>query len=123
MSLAETTSFSRHAGAAHSPDRLARSYAYQVVLLDEWRRYGIEVVFLNKAIGQSLEDDVLLQPVVTNRPPISTASLESDSFICSFMSVPSGALPYKHCSPHTAGLSFNVTRSELKTSRDLMFLR
>ncbi|MGO9615029.1 MAG: recombinase family protein [Bryobacteraceae bacterium] len=22
----------------HSPDRLARSYAYQVVLLDEWRR-------------------------------------------------------------------------------------
>jgi site-specific DNA recombinase len=24
----------------HSPDRLARSYAYQVVLLDEWRRLG-----------------------------------------------------------------------------------
>jgi site-specific DNA recombinase len=45
----------------HSPDRLARSYAYQVVLLDEWRRYGIEVVFLNKAIGQSPEDDLLLQ--------------------------------------------------------------
>jgi site-specific DNA recombinase len=45
----------------HSPDRLARSYAYQVVLLDERRRYGIEVVFLNKAIGQSPEDDLLLQ--------------------------------------------------------------
>ena len=45
----------------HSPDRLARSYAYQVVLLDEWRRYGIEAVFLNKAIGQSPEDDLLLQ--------------------------------------------------------------
>ncbi len=45
----------------HSPDRLARSYAYQVVLLDEWRRYGIEVIFLNKAIGQSPEDDLLLQ--------------------------------------------------------------
>jgi site-specific DNA recombinase len=45
----------------HSPDRLARSYAYQVVLLDEWRRYGAEVVFLNKAIGQSPEDDLLLQ--------------------------------------------------------------
>jgi site-specific DNA recombinase len=45
----------------HSPDRLARSYAYQVVLLDEWRRYGVEVVFLNKAIGQSPEDDLLLQ--------------------------------------------------------------
>ena len=39
----------------HSPDRLARSYAYQVVLLDEWWRYGIEVVFLNQAIGQSPE--------------------------------------------------------------------
>jgi site-specific DNA recombinase len=36
----------------HSPDRLARSYAYQVVLLDEWRRYGIEVVFLNKEPGR-----------------------------------------------------------------------
>lgn len=45
----------------HSPDRLARSYAYQVVLLDEWRRLGIEVVFLNKAIGKSPEDDLLLQ--------------------------------------------------------------
>lgn len=45
----------------HSPDRLARSYAYQVVLLDEWRRYGIDVVFLNKAIGQSPEDNLLLQ--------------------------------------------------------------
>jgi site-specific DNA recombinase len=45
----------------HSPDRLARSYAYQVVLLEDWRRYGIEVVFLNKAIGQSPEDDLLLQ--------------------------------------------------------------
>jgi len=45
----------------HSPDRLARSYAYQVVLLDEWRRYGIEAIFLNKAIGKSPEDDLLLQ--------------------------------------------------------------
>jgi len=34
---------------------LARS-SYQVVLLDEWRRYGIEVAFLNKAIGQSPEE-------------------------------------------------------------------
>ena len=28
----------------HSPDRLARSYAYQVLLLEEFRRGGIEVV-------------------------------------------------------------------------------
>jgi site-specific DNA recombinase len=45
----------------HSPDRLARNYAYQVLLLDEWRRVGVEVVFLNRALGQSPEDDLLLQ--------------------------------------------------------------
>ncbi len=45
----------------HSPDRLARNYAYQVLLLDEWRRHGIEVAFLNRPLGQSPEDDLLLQ--------------------------------------------------------------
>lgn len=45
----------------HSPDRLARNYAYQVLLLDEWRRCGVEVVFLNRPLGQSPEDDLLLQ--------------------------------------------------------------
>ena len=45
----------------HSPDRLARNYAYQVLLLDEWQRRGIEVVFLNRPLGQSPEDDLLLQ--------------------------------------------------------------
>src|SRR5215831_13980147 len=45
----------------HSPDRLARNYAYQVLLMDEWRRAGVEVVFLNRSLGQSPEDDLLLQ--------------------------------------------------------------
>jgi len=45
----------------HSPDRLARNYAYQVLLLDEWRRRGVEVMFLNRPLGQSPEDDLLLQ--------------------------------------------------------------
>jgi site-specific DNA recombinase len=45
----------------HSPDRLARNYAYQVLLIDEWRRAGLEVVFLNRPLGQSPEDDLLLQ--------------------------------------------------------------
>src|SRR5258708_26751162 len=45
----------------HSPDRLARNYAYQVLLLDEWQRRGIEVVFLNRPLGKSPEDDLLLQ--------------------------------------------------------------
>lgn len=45
----------------HSPDRLARRYAYQVLLIDEFQRAGIEVVFLNHSIGQTPEDDLLLQ--------------------------------------------------------------
>src|SRR5438132_9268673 len=45
----------------HSPDRLARKYAYQVLLVEEFRRAGVEVIFLNRALGQSPEDDLLLQ--------------------------------------------------------------
>jgi site-specific DNA recombinase len=44
-----------------APDRLARRYAYQVLLVEEFRRAGVEVVFLNRAIGGSAEDDLLLQ--------------------------------------------------------------
>ena len=36
----------------HSPDRLARRYAYQVLLIDEFHRAGVEVVFLNRPIGR-----------------------------------------------------------------------
>jgi site-specific DNA recombinase len=45
----------------HSPDRLARRYAYQALLLDEFHAAGVEVVFLNRALGQSPEDELLLQ--------------------------------------------------------------
>ena len=45
----------------HSPDRLARKYAYQVLLVEEFQRLGVEVVFLNRPLGQSPEDDLLLQ--------------------------------------------------------------
>lgn len=45
----------------HSPDRLARKYAYQVLLIDELQRAGVEVVFLNRELGRSPEDDLLLQ--------------------------------------------------------------
>jgi site-specific DNA recombinase len=44
-----------------APDRLARCHAYQILLVDELRRLGIEVVFLNRAIGSSAEDELLLQ--------------------------------------------------------------
>ena len=45
----------------HSPDRLARKYAYQVMLVDECQRAGVTMVFLNRALGQSPEDELLLQ--------------------------------------------------------------
>ncbi len=45
----------------HSPDRLARKYAYQVLLVDEWQRAGLEIVFLNYELGGSPEDELLLQ--------------------------------------------------------------
>ena len=45
----------------HSPDRLARKYAYQVLLVDEFHRAGIEVIFLHRELGRSPEDDLLLQ--------------------------------------------------------------
>jgi site-specific DNA recombinase len=46
----------------HSPDRLARNYAYQVVLLEEFQRHGVEVLFLNDLAGAaSAEKNLLLQ--------------------------------------------------------------
>src|SRR5262249_8390799 len=44
-----------------APDRLARQYAYQVVVLEEFKRAGCEVMFLNHAFGQSPEEQMLLQ--------------------------------------------------------------
>src|SRR3712207_1778065 len=45
----------------HAPDRLACSYAHQAVLVEELARAGAEVVFLNRPIGQTPEDTLLLQ--------------------------------------------------------------
>ena len=45
----------------HSPDRLARKYAYQVLLVDEFTHCGVKLVFLNHALGTSPEEDLLLQ--------------------------------------------------------------
>ena len=45
----------------HSPDRLSRNFAHQAVLVEEFRRAGVEVVFCNRGLGHSPEDDLLLQ--------------------------------------------------------------
>src|SRR5215217_7319371 len=46
--------------AVFSPDRLARKYAYQVLLMEEFRRAGCEVVFLHRpchARGEYARDE------------------------------------------------------------------
>jgi site-specific DNA recombinase len=43
------------------PDRLACSYAYQVLLVDELQRCGVEVAFVNRELGKTPEDHLLLQ--------------------------------------------------------------
>jgi len=45
----------------HNPDRFARNYAYQVLLIDELNQAGVDIVFLNHPLGQTAEDQLLLQ--------------------------------------------------------------
>lgn len=44
-----------------SPDRLARKYAHQALLMEEFSGCGVQVVFLNHAIGTTPEESLLLQ--------------------------------------------------------------
>jgi len=43
------------------PDRLARRYAHQMLLVDELQRCGVELVFINHDLGKTPEDHLLLQ--------------------------------------------------------------
>lgn len=45
----------------HSPDRLSRKYAYQVLLIEEFSRHGTEVIFLKSVRGNTPEEQLLLQ--------------------------------------------------------------
>ena len=47
--------------AVYSPDRLARRYAYQVLLLEEFRRAGCQVEFVHRPISDDPHDQLLLQ--------------------------------------------------------------
>lgn len=44
-----------------SPDRLSRKYAHQALLMEELLACGVQVVFLNHAIGVTPEESLLLQ--------------------------------------------------------------
>ncbi len=45
----------------YSPDRLSRKYAYQVLLIEEFARQGVEVVFIKSPKAQTPEEHLLLQ--------------------------------------------------------------
>jgi site-specific DNA recombinase len=46
---------------AYSPDRLSRKYAYQILLMEEFARQGVETVFVKSPQGDSAEDQLLVQ--------------------------------------------------------------
>src|SRR5437870_11755132 len=46
---------------AYSPDRLSRKYAYQILLIEELARHGVETLFVKAPQGTSPEDQLLVQ--------------------------------------------------------------
>src|SRR6516165_10857639 len=46
---------------AYSPDRLSRKYAYQILLIEEFTRQGVEMLFVKSPPGNSAEDQLLVQ--------------------------------------------------------------
>jgi len=44
-----------------TPDRLARNHAHQLVLIEEFKRLGVDIVFVNRPLAQTPEDQLLLQ--------------------------------------------------------------
>src|ERR1700680_4426502 len=46
---------------AYAPDRLSRKYAYQILLIEELARNGVETVFVKAPQGSSAEDQLLVQ--------------------------------------------------------------
>lgn len=45
----------------YSPDRLSRKYAYQILLIEEFSRNGVETRFVNAPRGTTAEDQLLVQ--------------------------------------------------------------
>jgi DNA invertase Pin-like site-specific DNA recombinase len=50
-----------HAVLVHAPDRLSRKYAYQVLLIEEFARHGVETIFLKAPQTPTAEDQLLVQ--------------------------------------------------------------
>jgi site-specific DNA recombinase len=50
-----------HAVLVYAPDRLSRKYAYQILLIEEFSRHGVETVFIKAPQTATAEDQLLLQ--------------------------------------------------------------
>jgi site-specific DNA recombinase len=111
----------------HSPDRLARKYAYQVLLLDEVRRHGVTTVFLNGPTGKTAEDELLVQVqgmiAEYERAKIMDRSRRGMLHHARQGSVsPLGAAPYGFAylkKSDRAGASYRVLLHEAKVVRDI----
>ncbi len=45
----------------YSPDRLSRKYAYQILLMEEFARHGVEVIFIKSPRASTPEEHLLVQ--------------------------------------------------------------
>jgi site-specific DNA recombinase len=45
----------------YAPDRLSRKYAYQILLIEEFARHGVETLFIKAPQGTTAEDQLLVQ--------------------------------------------------------------
>ena len=43
------------------PDRLSRKYAYQVLLMEEFARHGVEILFIHSPAATTPEEQLLVQ--------------------------------------------------------------
>src|SRR2546422_5539605 len=60
---------------AYSPDRLSRKYAYQILLIEEFARHGVETVFVKSPQGErgrscsSAADSIVVKPLQIHPEP------------------------------------------------------
>src|SRR5215831_4524187 len=99
----------------HSPDRLARKYAYQVLLIDEFQRMGIEVVFLNRELSRSPEYERAKILERSRRGKRHAAQVGSVNVLCG---APYG---YRYVSKHEGGGSarYDIIEDEARVVRQV----
>ncbi|MCX6731080.1 MAG: recombinase family protein [Candidatus Roizmanbacteria bacterium] len=112
----------------HSPDRLARKYAYQVLILDELKKYNVEVIFKNMKTAETPEDNMLLglQGIVAEyeKVKIVERTRRGRLFRAKSNHVIGNIPPYGYiCIPkNQTGSGFaeyKINESEAKTVRDM----